>query len=191
MRTTSTAGASHRGPARPRRRFPVLTATLALAVAALGWAGLAVAPRLAALGDTAPEAVAVPPATALDPGTAAAVERARQAAAEAGVTLVVASGFRSAAEQQALLDAEVAARGSLEEAQRWVFPPERSMHVRGLAVDIGSGPAADWLLAEGARFGLCQTLGWEWWHFEWRAEWEAAGSCPPPAADPAGAPPAP
>jgi hypothetical protein len=58
------------------------------------------------------------------------------------------------------------------------------MHVRGLAIDVGDGPAADWLAAEGHRFGLCRTLDWEWWHFEWRADWEAAGDCPAPATDP-------
>ena len=25
---------------------------------------------------------------------------------------------------------------SLEEARRWVFPPDRSMHVQGLAIDV-------------------------------------------------------
>ena len=44
-----------------------------------------------------------------------------------------------------MLDAEVAERGSLAEAERWVFPPDKSMHVQGLAIDVGDGPAADWL----------------------------------------------
>lgn len=174
----------------------LLTRLLRLTVLAAALATAAVvAPRLAALaalaGDDAAavDLPAVDPApTALQPGTAAAVQAARAAAAEAGHTLAVTSGFRTAAEQQALLDAEVAERGSREEAERWVFPPERSMHVRGLAVDVGDGPAADWLAANGARFGLCQTLGWEWWHFEWRPEWERDGACPPPATDPADAP---
>ena len=63
-----------------------------------------------------------------------------------------------------MFDAEVAEQGSLEQALWWVFPPDRSMHVQGLAIDVGDGPAADWLAEEGARFGLCQTLAWEWWH---------------------------
>jgi hypothetical protein len=62
------------------------------------------------------------------------------------------------------------------------------MHVRGLAVDVGDGPAADWLDGHGARFGLCRTLAWEWWHFEWRRAWQASSSCPRPARDPADAP---
>ena len=43
--------------------------------------------------------------------------------------------------------------------------------------------------SEGAHFGLCQTLAWEWWHFEWRERWEAAGACPAPAQIPEDAPP--
>lgn len=128
------------------------------------------------------------PSTGLDPGLVDAFERARVAAAEAGHDLTITSGFRTAEEQAALLDAEVAERGSVEEALWWVFPPERSMHVQGLAIDVGDGPAADWLAAEGARFGLCRTLAWEWWHVEWRARWEATGTCPAPARTPDEAP---
>ena len=48
--------------------------------------------------------------------------------------------------------------------------------------------SADWLEQHGARFGLCRTLDWEWWHFEWRAAWQSARSCPPLAQTPAEAP---
>ena len=126
--------------------------------------------------------------TGLDPGLVDAFERARAEAADAGHELTITSGFRTAEEQAALLEAEVAERGSLEEAQWWVFPPDKSMHVQGLAIDVGDGPAADWLVEEGARFGLCRTLAWEWWHFEWRERWEAAGACPAPAQVPEDAP---
>jgi LAS superfamily LD-carboxypeptidase LdcB len=128
------------------------------------------------------------PPTALHPGLVDAFARAQGAAAEAGHTLTITSGFRSAAQQAALLEAEVAERGSLAEARWWVFPPEKSMHVQGLAIDVGDGPAADWLLAHGARFGLCHTLAWEWWHFEWRERWEAERDCPAPADTPDEAP---
>jgi D-alanyl-D-alanine carboxypeptidase len=131
---------------------------------------------------TAPGTTAV--ATALAPGLVDAFARAVAAASDAGHDLTITDGFRTATQQQALFDAEVEERGSVEEAAHWVFPPDQSMHVRGLAIDVGDGPAADWLAAEGYRFGLCQTLGWEWWHFEWRTEWEAAGDCPAPATDP-------
>ena len=126
--------------------------------------------------------------TGLDPGLVDAFGRAQAEAADAGHELTITSGFRTAEEQAAMLEAEVAERGSLEEALWWVFPPERSMHVQGLAIDVGDGPAADWLADEGARFGLCRTLAWEWWHFEWRERWEAAGACPAPAQTPEDAP---
>lgn len=127
-------------------------------------------------------------ATGLDPGLVSAFRRAKAEAADAGHELTITSGFRTAEEQAAMLEAEVAERGSLDEALWWVFPPDRSMHVQGLAIDVGDGPAADWLVDEGARFGLCKTIAWEWWHFEWREHWEAAGACPPPAQTPDDAP---
>lgn len=135
---------------------------------------------------TAPATTSVP--TGPDPGLVRAFGRATREAADAGRGLTITSGFRTADQQAAMLEAEVAKRGSLEEALWWVFPPERSMHVQGLAIDVGDGPGADWLADEGARFGLCATLAWEWWHFEWRARWEAGGACPAPAQTPEDAP---
>jgi len=127
-------------------------------------------------------------ATGLQPGLERAFADAVAAAGRHGHTLTLTSGFRTATEQERLLVEAVAEHGSRAEALRWVFPPERSMHVQGLAVDVGNGSAAEWLDGHGAEFGLCRTLSWEWWHFEWRAEWEAAGSCPGPVDDPADAP---
>jgi hypothetical protein len=124
----------------------------------------------------------------LHPGLVDALRLAQDAAASEGFDLVVTSGYRTPERQQELLDEEIAERGSYEEAVRWVFPADRSMHVQGLAVDVGDGPAADWLDQHGAAWGLCRTLDWEWWHFEWRERWEAAGTCPAPALDVAGAP---
>jgi zinc D-Ala-D-Ala carboxypeptidase len=125
----------------------------------------------------------------LHPGLQAALDAARTDAAADGIELPVASGYRSAEEQLANLEEEIEERGSAEEALWWVFTPERSMHVRGLAIDVGSGPAADWLQINGARYGLCKTLDWEWWHVEWRQRWQDAGDCPPPARSPDEAPP--
>jgi hypothetical protein len=140
------------------------------------------------LAQTGATTTGRPPARELDPGLVAAYERARGAAAEAGHDLVINSGYRTPERQQQLLDEEVAKRGSFEEANRWVFTPDRSMHVQGLAIDVGDGGAADWLQEHGAAFGLCHTLSWEWWHFEWRQRWQDAAACPPPAADPSEAP---
>ena len=147
------------------------------------------APAGATSATTTPAAPTTASApTGLQPGLIDAFARARAGAAEAGHHLTITSGFRTAEEQEALLEAEVAERGSREEALWWVFPPDRSMHVQGLAIDVGDGPAADWLDETGARFGLCRTLSWEWWHFESRERWEAAGKCPAPAQTPDDAP---
>ena len=179
---------------RERRRRVTVGMLVAAPFALLGVrlvAGASAAPASAkstarATTSSAPTTTSVP--TSLNPGLVAAFERARAAAANAGHQLTITSGFRTAGEQASMLDAEVAKRGSLEKARWWVFPPERSMHVQGLAIDVGDGPAADWLAQEGARFGLCHTLTWEWWHFEWRERWEAAHACPAPARTPEAAP---
>jgi hypothetical protein len=177
-------------PAPSRTLAFLVVACAVVAVGSMAW------PRPAASdGVTTPTRATVmaPPspttsvATGPDPGLLAAFERAAAAARDAGHHLTVTSGFRTAAEQERLLADEVAERGPVE-ALRWVFPPDRSMHVRGLALDVGDGPAADWLDDHGARFGLCRTLAWEWWHFEWRQAWEDAGTCPGPVDDPADAP---
>ena len=173
------------------------TVALVLAAAAAIIIGSATWPRTAARGGrtaAAPPPTA-PPSTAatsgLDPGLVIALEAAVVAARRAGHNLTVTSGFRTVAEQEALLADAIDKYGPAE-ARRWVFPPDRSMHVLGLAVDVGDRPAAEWLDGHGARFGLCRTLAWEWWHFEWRPAWDASASCPGPVDDrrtpPAGAP---
>jgi LAS superfamily LD-carboxypeptidase LdcB len=171
-----------------------LAALALVAVAVVVLALRAGEPRATSTTSTAPPPTSITPTTttsaptALHRGLVEAFGRAQAAAADAGHTLTITSGFRTAAQQAAMLEAEVAERGSREEALWWVFPPERSMHVQGLAIDVGDGPAADWLLEHGDRYGLCHTLAWEWWHFEWRQRWEDAGDCPPPADTPAEAP---
>jgi hypothetical protein len=174
---------------RQRRRRAALGALVAVP-AVLGGARLVTGATPPPV-DGAPATTAATSAPAgLRRGLVAAFERARSDAADAGYDLTITDGFRTAEEQAALLEAEVVERGSLAEAVWWVFPPERSMHVQGLAIDVGDGPAAEWLVEQGARFGLCRTLSWEWWHFEWRQRWEEAGSCPSPAQTPDEAPPA-
>jgi zinc D-Ala-D-Ala carboxypeptidase len=178
----------HRRDRRRRVTVGVLVAVPAALLSARLVAGASVDPAESAAWATTPTTPATSGPTGLDPGLVSAFGQAEAEAADAGHELTISSGFRTAEEQAALLEAEIAERGSLEEARRWVFPPDRSMHVQGLAIDVGDGPAADWLAEEGARFGLCQTLAWEWWHFEWREQWEAAGACPAPAQTPEDAP---
>jgi D-alanyl-D-alanine carboxypeptidase len=179
-------------PPRPARTVALLLVATAFVTGAMAW------PRTATSGGEAPAAAhrTAPPPTdspttavphGLDAGLVVALDGAMAAARRAGFRLSVTSGFRTAAEQQALLADAIAEHGPTE-ALRWVFPPERSMHVRGLAVDVGDKRAAVWLDHHGSRFGLCRTLAWEWWHFEWRNAWQAAGTCPGPVDDPADAP---
>jgi zinc D-Ala-D-Ala carboxypeptidase len=178
-------------PPRPARTVALLVVAAVVVIAgSMAWprpaeSGGTTSPTLAPPAPPVPSTASAP--TALDPGLVTALEAAIAAAGDAGHRLSVTSGFRTVAEQEALLADEIAAKGPIE-ALRWVFPPERSMHVRGLAVDVGDGPAAEWLDHHGARFGLCRTLAWEWWHFEWRPAWEASSSCPRPVDDPADAP---
>jgi hypothetical protein len=110
----------------------------------------------------------------------------REAAADAqqdGVEVVVNSGWRSAAYQQALLDQAVAEHGSRAEAARWVAAPEASAHVTGDAVDLGPADATSWLAEHGARYGLCRVYRNEPWHHELRPEAVERG-CPPLYDDP-------
>ena len=63
--------------------------------------------------------------------------------------------------------------------------PERSTHVRGLAVDVGPTDAAYWLIQHGAEYGLCQIYANEIWHFERVVR--PGGTCPPLLPDATGA----
>ncbi|MGV0993219.1 MAG: M15 family metallopeptidase [Mycobacterium sp.] len=140
---------------------------------------LAVLPIGTAQADVvalSPYDVANPAVGLLNPPLLSAVQQAATAAAADGVTMTITSGWRSPEFQQQLLDDAVATYGSVAAALAYVQIPQRSHHVLGAAVDIG-GPAADqWLMANGARFGLCQIYANEVWHFELATD--AAGNCP-------------
>lgn len=128
--------------------------------------------------------VANPAIGRLDPALLSAVQAATTAASADGVTMTITSGWRSPEFQERLLDDAVATYGSLAAARQYVQTPAGSKHVIGQAVDVG-GPAADqWLIANGARFGLCQIYANELWHFELATD--AAGNCPPLLANAAG-----
>lgn len=107
-------------------------------------------------------------------------------AAAEGVELSLTSGYRTCGHQQRLFDEKVDEYGSVTEASVWALPPDESNHVLGVALDVGPAPAADWLRSNGSRYGLCQTMSWEWWHFEFDPAWKRSGSCPDPAPAPRG-----
>ncbi|KQR11851.1 M15 family metallopeptidase [Cellulomonas sp. Leaf334] len=115
-------------------------------------------------------------AAGLDPELQRRFDVARVAAAADGVELKLTSGWRSAAEQQSLVDGAVEKYGSLEEARRWVLPPESSAHVQGKAIDVGPTDGALWLEQHGLELGLCRTYANEMWHFEMLAD--GATACP-------------
>ena len=126
---------------------------------------------------------AYPGVANLDPDLLRALRTAAGDAAGAGLTVVVSSGWRSPAYQEALLREAIAVYGSEVEAARWVAPASTSAHVSGDAVDLAPYDVTAWLAAHGASYGLCQIYGNEPWHFELRPEASEQG-CPPMYADP-------
>ncbi|WP_036342070.1 M15 family metallopeptidase [Mycolicibacterium aromaticivorans] len=113
----------------------------------------------------------------LDPRLLDAVQQAASAASADGITMTITSGWRSAEFQQRLLDSAVAQYGSLAAAREYVQTPAASKHVVGEAVDVGGVGADQWLMDNGARYGLCRIYANEVWHFELATD--AAGACPP------------
>ncbi|ACZ30454.1 peptidase M15B and M15C DD-carboxypeptidase VanY/endolysin [Xylanimonas cellulosilytica DSM 15894] len=119
----------------------------------------------------------------LDPALLAALRAATSDAADDGVRIVVNSGWRSAEQQERLLQEAVAQYGSMAAAARWVATPQTSAHVSGDAVDVGSTEATAWLSRHGGAYGLCQIYANEAWHYELRPEAVDDG-CPAMYADP-------
>jgi hypothetical protein len=59
--------------------------------------------------------------------------------------------------------------GSEKAARKWVAPPGKSNHGRGVAADLdiaNPGPAQTWAHANATRFGLQFPMSWEPWHIE-------------------------
>jgi hypothetical protein len=92
------------------------------------------------------------------PDVAAAFDRMAWAARrEAGVALLVTSGYRSDAEQARLFAAHP--------DPKWVAPPGQSLHRYGTELDLGPPAAYGWLAANAQRFGFVKRYAWEPWHF--------------------------
>jgi hypothetical protein len=106
------------------------------------------------------------PVTRLDPLLLRAVQGATRAAAAQGVNITLTSGWRSKGFQQRLFADAVRQYGSVDVAQQFVASPDASKHVLGEAVDVTGVGASDWLIRNGAQFGLCQIYANENWHFE-------------------------
>jgi transglycosylase-like protein with SLT domain/D-alanyl-D-alanine carboxypeptidase-like protein/putative Flp pilus-assembly TadE/G-like protein len=91
------------------------------------------------------------------PDVGAAFDRMAAAASQAGISLVINSGFRSDAEQAALFAANP--------DPQWVAPPGQSLHRCATELDLGPDSAYGWLAANASRFGFAQRYSWEAWHY--------------------------
>ena len=92
------------------------------------------------------------------PDVALAFDRLAAAARrEAGISLIVVSGYRSDAEQ-----AELFRR---RPDPKWVAPPGQSLHRLGTELDLGPDAAHGWLARNAGRFGFVKRYSWEPWHF--------------------------
>ncbi len=91
------------------------------------------------------------------PDVAVAFDRMAAAAARAGISLLVNSGFRSDAEQAALF--------AENPDPRMVAPPGTSLHRCATELDLGPSAAYGWLAANAGRFGFIQRYSWEAWHY--------------------------
>jgi soluble lytic murein transglycosylase-like protein len=91
------------------------------------------------------------------PDVAQAFDRMAAAARASGVALVIASAFRSNAEQAALF--------AQRPDPKWVAPPGRSLHRLGTELDLGPPAAYGWLAANAGRFGFVRRYSWEPWHY--------------------------
>jgi hypothetical protein len=128
--------------------------------------------------------------TGLDPEYAASVAQLIQAAeAELGPrALTITSAYRSPEVQAQLWENALARYGSPEAARKWVAPPGRSMHNRGLAVDFANAQGqmlrdansreAQWIAQNAARFGLDVPMSWEPWQVELAGARQGRGRSP-------------
>jgi zinc D-Ala-D-Ala carboxypeptidase len=121
--------------------------------------------------------VSNPALAQLDPPLLNAIQDAAHAAAAQGVDLRITSGWRSTGFQQRLFDDAVRQYGSVDITRQFVASPDVSKHVVGQAVDVAPVDADQWLIRNGAQFGLCQIYANELWHFELAVD--PQGNCPP------------
>jgi Transglycosylase SLT domain/D-alanyl-D-alanine carboxypeptidase len=91
------------------------------------------------------------------PDVALAFDRMAAAAHDDGVDLIIASAFRSDAEQARLF--------AQHPDPRWVAPPGKSLHRLGTELDLGPPSAYGWLARNAERFHFIERYQWEPWHF--------------------------
>src|SRR5919205_2340592 len=91
------------------------------------------------------------------PDVALAFDRMERAARQDGVSLLIASAYRSDAEQAVLFRAHP--------DPKWVAPPGTSLHRYATELDLGPPAAYAWLAANARRFHFVKRYAWEPWHF--------------------------
>ena len=93
---------------------------------------------------------------------------ARTVARDLGFRISIRSGWRSWSVQQSMYERALSQYGDPKIASRWVLPPDKSMHVWGVAIDVhfASPQARNWFRWNSNRFGLCRIYQNEWWHYE-------------------------
>lgn len=123
---------------------------------------------------------------------AAAAWLAVRAAGEAqNLTMCLADGKRSRAQQQQTYDDYVKQYGQAM-ADQYVLPPDKSAHVWGLAIDVQPYQAYTWLQDTNGSLNFCRRYDNEAWHFEFDPSYSTTG-CPallpyPGATAPSGPP---
>lgn len=99
-------------------------------------------------------------------------QRLAQLISASGGRLRLVSGYRSVERQAQLWANALKKYGSEKAARKWVAPPGKSNHGRGIAADLGPGPGvskdqAYALIRQLApKFGLHTPMSWEPWHVE-------------------------
>jgi uncharacterized membrane protein YgcG len=88
----------------------------------------------------------------------------------------ISSAYRSVGHQAQLFQGAIAKYGSAQAARKWVAPPGKSNHGRGIAVDLSyfknCNSQCNWAHANAANFGLTFPMSWEKWHIQ-----PSGGSC--------------
>jgi Transglycosylase SLT domain/D-alanyl-D-alanine carboxypeptidase len=151
--TRVTVTLRERADTRPRQIEVSARATAELAVDANG---LGLAAEASGGGYRGP--LAYRQGKPMRPDVARAFDRMAAAARrEAGLALLVISGYRSDAEQARLFAAHP--------DPKWVAPPGHSLHRFGTELDLGPPAAYGWLESNATRFGFVKRYAWEPWHF--------------------------
>lgn len=113
----------------------------------------------------------------LRPDVLGAWRRLHTEAKRQGIELCLQDGKRSRGQQRREFDEAVRRFGSPELAARYVLPPEKSEHVKGIAADVQPFASAAWVERTGHALGWCRRYENEYWHFEYDRRY-AAGECP-------------